>query len=115
MSGLRINPSKIKLLVTGKRGNPIEGGSYPCGVCGRGVGSNSIRCNNCEKWCHKACSGLTSLNVQNFRCPTCVNGPNLVANDSIAIAGGTISEVEQLCYHGDMFTFQLLESKVSEK
>ena len=58
--------------------------------------------NNCEKWCHKACSGLTSLNVQNFCCPTCMNGPNVVADYSIAVVSGTISEVEQFCYLGDM-------------
>ena len=82
--GLRINLSKTKLLVPGKRGSPIESGSYLCGVCGRGVGSNSIRCNTCRKLCHKPCSGLATLNVQNFSCPTCVAGPRVVADDSIA-------------------------------
>ena len=105
LRGLRINLSKTKLLVTGKSGRPIESGNYPCGVCGRGVGRNpinSIKCTTCEKWCHKPCSGLASLNVQNFSCPTCVAGPSVVADDSIAIADGTILEVEQFCYLGDM-------------
>jgi len=28
------------------------------GVCGRGVGSNSIQCTSCHKWVHKKCSGI---------------------------------------------------------
>ena len=31
---------------------------WPCGVCGRGVGSNSIQCTSCQKWEHKKCSGI---------------------------------------------------------
>ena len=45
LCGLRFNLTKTKLFVTGKRGSSNERGSYPCVVCGRGVGSNSIRCN----------------------------------------------------------------------
>jgi len=29
---------------------------WPCGVCGRGVGSNSIQCTSCQKCVHKKCS-----------------------------------------------------------
>ena len=36
-------------------------GRYPCGVCGRGVGANSVLCTACWKWCHKRCSGLGCL------------------------------------------------------
>jgi len=31
---------------------------WPCGVCGRGVGNNSIQCTNCKKWVHRKCSGI---------------------------------------------------------
>jgi len=31
---------------------------WPCGVCGRYVGSNSIQCTSCHKWVHKKCSGI---------------------------------------------------------
>ena len=36
-------------------------GRYPCGVCGNGVGANSIRCQSCERGCHQRCSGLRYL------------------------------------------------------
>jgi len=30
---------------------------WPCGVCGRGVGNNSVQCISCQKWVHRKCSG----------------------------------------------------------
>ena len=30
---------------------------WPCGVCGRGVGGNSIPCTSCQKWVRKS-SGI---------------------------------------------------------
>ena len=48
------------------------------------------------------CSGLATLNVQNFSCPTCVAGPRVVVDDSLALADGTILEVELFCYLADM-------------
>jgi len=31
---------------------------WPCGVCGSGVGNNSIQCTSCHKWLHRKCSGI---------------------------------------------------------
>ena len=36
----------------------FESGKYPCGICGKGVGRNSIQCGGCKKWIHKKCSGV---------------------------------------------------------
>jgi hypothetical protein len=33
---------------------------YPCGVCGKDVGRNSL-CTSCEKWIHKRCSGVKEV------------------------------------------------------
>ena len=30
-----------------------EKGMWPCGVCKKGVGNNSILCHCCKKWIHK--------------------------------------------------------------
>ena len=30
---------------------------WPCVVCGKGVGANSIQCTDCCGWVHKRCSG----------------------------------------------------------
>ena len=73
--GMKVNMSKTKILVTGKETEQIRSGRYPCGVCGRGVGINSVLCVECNLWCHKRCSGLQSVaKASNFVCPSCVRG-----------------------------------------
>ena len=36
----------------------VESARWPCGVCSKGVGSNSLQCTSCQKWVHKKCSGI---------------------------------------------------------
>jgi len=31
---------------------------WPCGICGRGLGNNSIQCTSRQKWIDKKCSGI---------------------------------------------------------
>ena len=58
--GLRVSMDKTKISVcrakTVQSGKP--NGKWPCGVCGKGVGRNSILCTQCAKWIHKRCSGV---------------------------------------------------------
>ena len=44
----------------GRRGEVRRdyGVKFPCAVCDRGVGSNSILCETCDRWTHKKCSGV---------------------------------------------------------
>ena len=41
--GMKVNISKTKVMVTGKKNSVIRSGRCPCGVCGRLVGQNSIQ------------------------------------------------------------------------
>jgi len=51
----------ITIMISGERQKPVQKAArWPCGVCGRGVGSNSIQCTSCQKWVHKKCSGIKS-------------------------------------------------------
>ena len=69
--GRNVNIVKTKLIVTGKKIEVIRSGRYPCGVCGRGVGSNSIFCISSQCRCHKWCSRLRVLREDhNFICPS---------------------------------------------
>ena len=57
--GVRANMNKIKITISGERQKPMQNAArWPCGVCGRGIGSNSIQCTSCQKWVHKKCSGI---------------------------------------------------------
>lgn len=105
--GLKINTGKTKVLVTGeKAARKIQSGRYPCGCCGKGVGSNSIRCNECGKWCHKRCSGLRSLNrVTEFRCPACVRQETEEEESGqreVEVHGERLECVDSFCYLGDV-------------
>jgi len=52
-------PDKTNVVISGERQKPLQKAArWPCGVCGRGVGSNSIQCTSCNKWVHKKSSGI---------------------------------------------------------
>jgi len=42
--GMRVNMNKTKVMISGECQKPMQKTArWPCGVCGRGVGSNSIQ------------------------------------------------------------------------
>jgi len=50
---MRVNMNKTKVMISGERRKPVQKAArWPCDVCGRGVGSNSIECTSCQKWVH---------------------------------------------------------------
>ena len=52
-------------MISGERQKQAqEAVRWPCGVCGRGVGSNSIQNISCQKWVHKKCSGIKGSMVK---------------------------------------------------
>ena len=57
--GMRVNMNKTKVIISGERQmvrqNDVR---WPCGVCSKGVSSNSIQCSSCQKWGRKKCSGI---------------------------------------------------------
>ena len=104
--GLKVNVAKTKLLISGKE-NVLAAptGRYPCGICGRGVGVNSVLCTVCNKWCHHRCTGLNSLNrVTNYVCLVCDGSRQSQAevDQSIVTSAGTIEEVTKFSYLGDL-------------
>ena len=104
--GMKVNIGKTKLMVTGKKSEVMRSGRYPCGVCGRGVGSNSILCTSCLCWCHRRCSGLRVLREDpSFICPRCSRQNASQQDDEddvIQIDGDRIEEVKEFCYLGDL-------------
>ena len=56
---MRVNMNKTKVMKSGERQKLVQKAArWSSGVCGRGVGSNSIQCTSCHKWVHKKCSGI---------------------------------------------------------
>jgi hypothetical protein len=107
-SGLRVNMGKTKVMRCRDRDGQAESsGKYPCGVCKKGVGSNSIRCTDCKAWIHKRCSGVLGrlLDGSDYRCKRCISGNSaqLEVLKEISLGSGKKLEcVEKFCYLGDM-------------
>ena len=60
VKGLRVNAAKTKVMISSSEvRSGFEVGRWPCGVCRKGVGSNSIFCQNCKHWVHRKCSGIS--------------------------------------------------------
>jgi len=60
--GMRVNMNKTKVMISGERPKVTQKAiRWPCDVCGRGVGNNSIQCTSCKKWVHRKCSGIKVL------------------------------------------------------
>lgn len=109
--GLKVNTNKSKVMISNKDKATVEHkeGRWPCGVCGRGVGVNSILCTTCNRWVHKRCSGISgSLDAatSTFKCRKCSNSQHPQAQDmeDITISGATFGAVKTFCYLGDVLS-----------
>jgi len=57
--GMIVNMNKTKIMISGECQKLMQKAErWPCDVCVRGVGSNSIQCTSCQKWVHKKCNGI---------------------------------------------------------
>ena len=106
----RINTKKTQVMLSAiSTGSSQDRGEFPCSICGRGVGANSIRCTTCNRWVHRRCSGIAgSLQAASiaFKCRKCTG---LIARTSVAgdgtqleVDGEAYEVVNKFCYLGDM-------------
>jgi len=58
--GMRVNMNKTKISRERQKVRQ-KAVRWPCGVCSKGVGSNSLQCTSCQKWVHKKCSGIKAV------------------------------------------------------
>jgi len=75
--GMSVNMNKTKVMISGVRQKVRQKAvRWPCGVCSKGVGRNSLQCTTCQKWVHKKCSGIKgsmSKVAKSFICSCCLN------------------------------------------
>src|SRR5208282_1215302 len=91
-----------------RQGQAENSGKFPCGICKKGVGRNSIYCTKCKKWIHKKCGVIRSRleTAVGFQCTNCSQG--LVAETisqklcPIKLNGDSLECVDRFCYLGDM-------------
>jgi len=86
------------VMISGERQKPLQKAArWQCGVCGRGVGSNSIQCTSCHKWVHKKCSGIKESMFKVMRsliCRACSNAVISTGHTSVDI--GASANLEAL-------------------
>ena len=99
---MKVNVGKTKLMKFSKDAEGhVETGRFPCGVCGKGVGVNSIMCTKCNKWVHGKCSGLKKGamgTTKLFTCKSCSAGTIKTAKSE----KGEYEVVNQFCYLGNV-------------
>jgi hypothetical protein len=125
---MKINVKKTKTMIITKNrevgeDQETEGSSvrWPCAVCSKGVGLESIQCTKCKKWVHKKCSGLKGklpLTNAGFVCKVCIGagakedvaGVSRVVEEkkyksiNIVIDGKQVEQVERFVYLGSVMT-----------
>ena len=47
--GMRVNMNKTKVMISERQMVRQKAARWPCGVCSKGVGSNSLQCTSCQK------------------------------------------------------------------
>src|SRR5260221_8913424 len=106
--GLRVNIEKTKVMNCKVGVGQVENsGKFPCGICRKGVGVNSICCISCKKWVHKRCSGVVG-NIEkmvDFMCRDCSGGGVKVVEEAkqfVVETSDKIEVVEKFCYLGDI-------------
>jgi len=72
---LKMNTGKTKVMLSCSMKDKVEEkGKWPCDVCKKRVGNNSVLCHGCKKWIHKQRIGVKgSLRnaSQSFICRCC--------------------------------------------
>jgi len=90
--GMRVNMNKTKVMINGERQKVRQKVvRWPCGVCSKGVGSNSLQCNSCQKWVHKKCS--MSKVAKSFICSGCLNPVTSAGRTSVDIGASAKLEL----------------------
>jgi len=76
---------------------------WPCEVCSKGVGSNSLQCTSCQK-----CSGIKgsmSKVAKSFICRGCLNPLTSTGRTSVDIgASAELELVDKFCYRGNVLS-----------
>ena len=106
---MRVNMNKTKVMISGEWQKVTQKAvRWPCGVCGRGVGNNSIQCTNCQKWVHKKCSGIKGSMykvMKSFISRGCVIPVTGTERTSVDIdVNANLELVDKFCYLGDMLS-----------
>ena len=105
--GLKVNMRKTKVMISGRDLHALQtSGKYPCAVCRKGVGKNSMFCSGCSFWVHQKCSNIPGRLVEDpdFRCRRCLGYARAIDGRpcvEVQLADGKPDVVDNFVYLGD--------------
>jgi len=107
--GMRVNMNKTKVMICGEWQKVMQKAvRWPYGVCGRGVGNNSMQYTSCQKWVHRKCSGIKGIMykvMRRFVCTGCVIPVTSAGSVSLDIGvNANVELVDKFCYFGEMLS-----------
>ena len=108
LKGLRVNMGKTKYMASGHNLDVLkDSGRFPCGVCRKGVGTNSILCSSCAHWVHHGCSGVKGKLKEDpsFKCNRCLGTARQIDArpcTEFEVGNDMLEAVDSFCYLGDM-------------
>ena len=108
--GLKVNIPKTVFMISGTDFDVLkDSGKFPCSVCRKGVGANSICCTGCAHWVHKGCSGISGRLIAdpNYICPRCLGFARPVdrrPTTVVTVEDSQVKVVSEFCYLGDMLS-----------
>ena len=101
-----MNASKTKIMICGSGMDELKkSGRYPCGVCFKGVGANSILCSNCNCWVHQRCTEFKKIKEDpSYKCKRCRGEARPIdgrPQESVFVGEDVLDTVASFCYLGD--------------
>jgi len=94
---MRVDMNKTEVMISGERQKVRQKAvRWRCGVCCKGVGSNSLQCTSCQKWVHKKCSGIKGSMFKvgkSFICRGCLNPVTSAGRTSVDIGASAKLEL----------------------
>ena len=105
--GLWVNMGKTKVLISGPGIDVLQkSGKDPCGVCLKGVGTNSSFCGGCFSWSHKKCNGTPGRlkSDASFMCKRCTGQARPIDGrlmTEVTVGREKLEVVLSFCYLGD--------------
>jgi len=106
---MSVNMNKTKVMISGDWQKVMQKAvRWPCGICGRGVGNNSIQCTSCQKRVHRKCSSIKGRMykvMKTFICRGCVIPVTGTGCTSVDISvNANLELVDKFFYLGDMLS-----------
>ena len=84
-----MNLKKIKVIVSGSKGEVIKIKVDLCAKCGKRVMANSVMCTKCGKWVNVGCAKIkriTSTLAKDLVCELCVDKKERIVKPSAEIS-----------------------------